>query len=111
MAPKRRPANGANTCQTAPSRPSAADHAPARAGGPRGTEARAGIAVKDLVEQQIITEVRVPLLHRRFAEDRPTPVPAAKEHAAQPAGKLDGDFAEMQHGPGSYRAFDLEIVA
>src|ERR1700730_13293143 len=77
----------------------------------RGTEATAGIAVKELVEQQIITADRVLLLHRRCAEDRPMSVLAAKEDAAQPAGKLDGDFAEMQHGAGSYRAFDLEIVA
>src|SRR4029077_19438634 len=70
-----------------------------------------GIAMEELVEQYIIAEVRVLLLDRRLAEDGPLSIFAAKEDAAQPAGKLGSDFAEMQHRSRSYRTFDLEVVA
>ena len=48
----------------------------------RGPEAAAGIAMEELVEQDIIAEVRVVLFKRRVAENRPMSVLAAQEDAA-----------------------------
>src|SRR5438034_2997057 len=77
----------------------------------RGAEAAAGLAMKILVEQHVIAEMRVLLQYRHVAEDRPAAVGPTQENPAQAPRQLSRDLAEMRQRPGSHRAFDLEIVA
>src|SRR5580692_57464 len=48
----------------------------------RGAETAAGIAVEEFVEQHIVAEMRVLLLDRRVAEDRPFSIRSAQKNAA-----------------------------
>src|SRR5262245_2499906 len=77
----------------------------------RSSETAAGVAVEEFVKQHIIAELRVLLLDWRVAKDRAMTVRVAEKDAAQPASKLLGNFAEMQHRARSHRAFDPEVVA
>src|SRR3712207_1050164 len=70
--------------------------------------AGAVVAVEVLVEEHVVTPVRIVLEGRVAAEDGAPPVLIADEDADQPARQLIGDLVEGQVLAGSGRTLDLE---
>src|SRR5437867_11195099 len=69
-----------------------------------------GIAVKILIEQQIILEMWI-VLHLLIISENSTPAPLiAQEYHRQSAGKLTCSIIDRDEFPGTGRAFNLEFI-
>src|SRR5262245_27561386 len=90
-------------------------HDPGNGTGPTrlvaGAEAGAVVAVKVLVEQEVVAPVRVLLKLAAAPVDRPPASLVSQEDTGQPTRDLLGDLIQRHLPPGARGTFDGELVA
>src|ERR1700758_3486237 len=78
----------------------------------RGADAAAAVAVKVLIEKNVVAEVWIVLPPCRvMSVERAAPARITQENAREPHGELVGNLIECQEASGAGGAFDLEVVA
>src|ERR1700739_52727 len=76
-----------------------------------GAEARPVVAVKVLVEREVITPVRVLLKLASAPVDRPPAMVVPQKDAGQPTLDLLGDLIQVHMSARARGTFDREIIA